>query len=222
MSSWPSATSTPLNSSISRRRRCASGTPRVWMPTSATRSRSGFPSMISCAIRAAPALDRLGVEDSDREQVSAQRRRPRPAARAPPASQPFGGTRTRPRSSASTDEAARESARTRPGFDARWCSRDRSGREPLDAVVSASGPRARAALARPPPRRSGRRSRCACRGSARARTRACQRAGSRDARRPHLHPGELGERLRRRSRKRSRSTASIDGKSPRSARTASK
>ena len=33
------------------RRRCASGTPRVWMPTSATSSRSGLRSMISCAIR---------------------------------------------------------------------------------------------------------------------------------------------------------------------------
>ena len=51
MSTVPSATSTPLNSSISRRRRCASETPRVWMPTSATRSSSGFRSTISCAIR---------------------------------------------------------------------------------------------------------------------------------------------------------------------------
>src|SRR5215210_2570878 len=51
MSIEPSATSSPLSSWISRRRRCAIGTPRVWMPTRATWSRSGFPSMISCAIR---------------------------------------------------------------------------------------------------------------------------------------------------------------------------
>ena len=36
MSIVPSSTSTPLNSSISRRRRWARGTPRVWMPTRAT------------------------------------------------------------------------------------------------------------------------------------------------------------------------------------------
>jgi hypothetical protein len=50
MSTVPSATSTPLNSSISRRSRWASETPRVWMPTSATHARSAFASMISWAI----------------------------------------------------------------------------------------------------------------------------------------------------------------------------
>src|SRR5205085_2326376 len=38
MSSWPRATSRPVKSAIRRRRRWASGTPRVWMPTSATLS----------------------------------------------------------------------------------------------------------------------------------------------------------------------------------------
>src|ERR687895_859656 len=51
MSTLPALISRPLKSSISRRSRWASGTPRVWMPTSATRSSSGFPSTISCAIR---------------------------------------------------------------------------------------------------------------------------------------------------------------------------
>ena len=51
MSTAPRSGAAPARSSISRRRRCASGTPRVWMPTSATRVRSGFASMISCAIR---------------------------------------------------------------------------------------------------------------------------------------------------------------------------
>src|SRR2546423_8483037 len=51
MSSWPSATSRLVNSSIRRLSRCESGTPRVWIPTSATFSRSGLASMISCAIR---------------------------------------------------------------------------------------------------------------------------------------------------------------------------
>src|SRR6478752_3175078 len=51
MSSWPKATSVPESSAIRRRSRCASGTPRVWMPTSATLPRSAFPSTISCAIR---------------------------------------------------------------------------------------------------------------------------------------------------------------------------
>src|SRR2546429_978223 len=51
MSTAPRSGAVPARSSISRRRRCASGTPRVWMPTSATRVRSGFASMISWAIR---------------------------------------------------------------------------------------------------------------------------------------------------------------------------
>src|SRR5436190_2179974 len=51
MSSWPKATSVPASSAMRRRRRWASGTPRVWMPTSATRSSSGLASTISCAIR---------------------------------------------------------------------------------------------------------------------------------------------------------------------------
>ena len=41
---------TPARSSIRRASRCASGTPRVWIPTSATSSSSGLPSMISWAI----------------------------------------------------------------------------------------------------------------------------------------------------------------------------
>ena len=36
MSTAPSAGSTPLRSATSERRRRASGTPRVWMPTSAS------------------------------------------------------------------------------------------------------------------------------------------------------------------------------------------
>src|SRR6186997_2189894 len=63
MSTAPRSGAAPARSSISRRRRCASGTPRVWMPTSATRVRSGFASMISCAIR-----------DSVRRSASASRR----------------------------------------------------------------------------------------------------------------------------------------------------
>src|SRR5215210_3172869 len=51
MSTAPSAGASPARSSIRRRRRCASGTPRVWMPTRATRERSGLASMISCAMR---------------------------------------------------------------------------------------------------------------------------------------------------------------------------
>src|SRR5215218_4620758 len=51
MSSEPSSTSMPVNSWIRPRRRCASGTPRVWMPTSATRSSAGFASTISWAMR---------------------------------------------------------------------------------------------------------------------------------------------------------------------------
>jgi hypothetical protein len=54
MSTAPSSGATSLRSSISRASRRASGTPRVWMPTSASRSRSGFASMISWAI-----LDRV-------------------------------------------------------------------------------------------------------------------------------------------------------------------
>src|SRR5712691_5602986 len=63
MSTAPRSGAAPARSSISRRRRCASGTPRVWIPTSATRERSGFASMISCAIR-----------DSVRRSASASRR----------------------------------------------------------------------------------------------------------------------------------------------------
>jgi hypothetical protein len=44
-------TSCPVSSAIRCRSRCARGTPRVWIPTSATRSRWGLPSTISCAIR---------------------------------------------------------------------------------------------------------------------------------------------------------------------------
>src|SRR5438128_1698002 len=51
MSTWPNAGSSPDRSSTSRRSRCAIGTPRVWMPTSATVSSSSFRSMISCAMR---------------------------------------------------------------------------------------------------------------------------------------------------------------------------
>src|SRR6266542_808906 len=51
MSSCPSGSSVPVRSAIRRRRRCASGTPRWWMPTSATSSSSSFRSMISCAMR---------------------------------------------------------------------------------------------------------------------------------------------------------------------------
>ena len=40
----------------------ASGTPRVWMPTSATASSSSLRSMISCAIRESVRRDRLRVE----------------------------------------------------------------------------------------------------------------------------------------------------------------
>src|SRR6266508_1079520 len=62
MSTAPSAGGTPARSSTRRRRRCASGTPRVWIPTSATRERSGFASISSCAIResvrARPSLSR--------------------------------------------------------------------------------------------------------------------------------------------------------------------
>ena len=42
MSTAPTGSSTPARSSTRRRSRWASGTPRVWMPTSATSSSSGF------------------------------------------------------------------------------------------------------------------------------------------------------------------------------------
>ena len=51
MSTAPSAGATPARSSIRRASRRASGTPRVWIPTSATSSSSGLPSMISWAMR---------------------------------------------------------------------------------------------------------------------------------------------------------------------------
>src|SRR5947209_2039225 len=51
MSTAPRSGESPARSSISRASRWASGTPRVWMPTSAISSSDGFASMISWAIR---------------------------------------------------------------------------------------------------------------------------------------------------------------------------
>src|SRR5215210_1396444 len=51
MSTVPAAGSTPPSSEICLRSRCAIGTPRVWMPTSARWSSSALLSTISCAIR---------------------------------------------------------------------------------------------------------------------------------------------------------------------------
>src|SRR5919106_6867411 len=69
MSSVPSGTSVPVNSSIRRRSRWATGTPRVWMPTSAVRSRSGFLSTISWAMR--PTVRRRASPSSKSFAVSA-------------------------------------------------------------------------------------------------------------------------------------------------------
>ena len=70
MSSAPSSTSTPLRSAISRRSRRASGTPRVWMPTSATAREVGVPLDHLVGDAGEDPGDGLGVE---------QRRRRRPA-----------------------------------------------------------------------------------------------------------------------------------------------
>src|SRR5919106_1575423 len=69
MSSVPSGTCVPVNSSISRRSRWATGTPRVWMPTSAVRPRSGFLSTISWAMR--PTVRRRASPSSKSFAVSA-------------------------------------------------------------------------------------------------------------------------------------------------------
>ena len=50
LAAQPLVRATQARSSIRRARRRASGTPRVWIPTSATSSSAGLPSMISWAI----------------------------------------------------------------------------------------------------------------------------------------------------------------------------
>src|SRR5215211_1801745 len=79
MSTVPAAGSTPPSSEICRRSRCAIGTPRVWMPTSARRSSSALPSTISCAIRRSVRAIASESSRTFEAEISAGWRKPLPS-----------------------------------------------------------------------------------------------------------------------------------------------
>ena len=66
MSSWPKAASVPESSAIRRRNRWANGTPRVWMPTSATPGEVGIALDDLVRDPRQRFRDRLGIEDGRR------------------------------------------------------------------------------------------------------------------------------------------------------------
>src|SRR5829696_2092526 len=79
MSTVPAAGSTPPSSEICLRSRCAIGTPRVWIPTSARRSSSALPSTISCAIRLSVRAIASGSSRTFEAEISAGWRKSLPS-----------------------------------------------------------------------------------------------------------------------------------------------